>query len=148
MAGVGDLDYMEDTRTPPLPVRSPRIIQQMQKRNEAEMVAQEASEARERQQENISLNTRRDIRCYVMTEAELASLLVSSTLISVCSCLPAFMLAVGLMVVIYNPVFKDIVGAAVTGVVVLGVIGNVVAHYWRNSIVKAIRGGANFDAQR
>jgi hypothetical protein len=126
----------------------PRIIAQMRDRNEATAIALAEEQSRERRQENISLNTRRDIRCFVMTEAELSSLIIASTLITICSAFPAIMLLLGLGIVIYNPGLKDLVGSAVIGVVVLGLVGGVIASYWRNSIVNTIRNGANFDAQR
>ena len=98
--------------------------------------------------EQVSLNTRRDITCYVMTAAELGSLLVADTLMISCAAVAALVCGGGLVAVLVEPGFRDIAMSAAIVVATLSSIGFYVSWRWRKTTVRGIRNGGFTDAHR
>lgn len=140
----------------------PRILMDARQKVERDIDRERAALAEERREledhkralesararEQVSLNTRRDITCYVMTASELGSLLVADTLMISCSALAAVVCGAGLVAVITRPDLRDIAVSAAVVVATLSSIGFYVSLRWRQTTVRAIRNGGFNDAHR
>lgn len=117
-------------------------------RERDELARERAVLANERAAEKVMLNTQRDIRCYVMTAAELNSLLVADSLVIALMMFQSVTCAAAMVVVLAMP-SMGVAAAAVAGLVfVAGSIGGIIAMRWRAHLVSAIRRGDDHAAVR
>lgn len=133
----------------------PRVLLDMSQKAERDLVEERrkltsdrVAFERERAAERVHLNTQRDIRCYVMTAAELSSLIVADNLLIAIATFQSLTTVTALGAMVTHPDYTPTALAAAAIVVIGGSIGAVIGFRWRQSIIRAIRNGGRDEAQR
>lgn len=132
----------------------PRVLLDMSQKAERDLVEERrrfneerSVFERERAAERVHLNTQRDIKCYVMTAAELSALVVADNLLIAIAAFQSLTTVVALVALVVRPEYTPTALAAAAIVVVGGSLGAVIGFRWRQSIIRAIRNGGRDEAK-
>jgi hypothetical protein len=137
--------------TPGLPEEDkPRVLMNMTEKvgrdlqREREQLAQDRADfERDKNAERVQLNTQRDIKCYVMTFAELSSLIMANNILVAISLFIAVVLLLSITTVVWFPHYTQAALFSSGLITVGGGCGMLIGVTWRSQIIKEIQNFGN-----